>query len=52
MGSVGNMLNSAGGDLSMENNLKVLEQNDQIMELQTIIRDKWGYILSYSDNKN
>lgn len=40
MGSVGNILNGAVGDLTMEKNLKVLEQNDQIMELQTIIRDK------------
>lgn len=28
-------------EYKLGNNLKVLEQNDQIKELQTIIRDRW-----------
>lgn len=39
MGSVGNMANGVL-DFDIGKNLKVLEQNDQIIELQTIIRDK------------
>jgi len=32
-------------------NFKVLESNDQIKELQTILRDKWGWNLVYAYNK-
>lgn len=41
MGTVNNTVLN-GNDTKIGCNLKVLEQNDQIKELQTIIRDRYG----------
>lgn len=43
MGTVGNTTNNnITADFKLGNNLKILQTSDQIKELQTIIRDKYG----------